>query len=107
MADITLTKINTKLFELDERFGEIYPQFKTIEAEYVKKYDRILMEVYSQFSSQPLREAAAREMISMDEVYEEYTRLATEVRVIEVRLRNLQQISRNLISQNWGESNNY
>lgn len=97
---ITLYNINQKLYELDERYGEIYPKFKEIELKYIKKYDKALMDSQG-FANQSLREAAARELMEKEEEYTEYHTLATEVRLIEVRMRNLQQISRNLISNNW------
>jgi hypothetical protein len=101
MKNITLETISIKLMELDEKYGEIYPKFKVIEMQYVNKFDQLLMQAQSQFTNQPSREAAARELISMEPIYEEYNTLATEVRVIETRMRNLQQISKNLVSSNW------
>lgn len=101
MKNITLETISKALIDLDEKYGDVYPKFKEIELQYVKTFDKLLMEAQSQFTNQASREAAARELISMEPIYDEYHKYATEVRVIEVRMRNLQQISKNLVSSNW------
>ena len=103
MKDANLTAVNNRLLELDDKFASIYPKFKSVELKYINKYDSMLMIANNNYGSQPLREAAVRQqMIAEDnELFTEYNTLSTEVKIIEVRLRNLQQISRNMISQNF------
>ncbi len=103
MKDVTLTEVNRRLLELDDKFSTIYPQFKKIELEYINKQDEIMLQVASQYASQPLRDTALRRILLTDhnKLWTDYNTMAVEVKVIEVRLRNLQQISRNMISQNF------
>ena len=88
---------------LDEEFGAKYPTFKKIELEYISKYDKMLMTAANNYGSQPLREAAVRQQMITEEnkLWTDYNTMSVEIKVIEVRLRNLQQISRNMISQNF------
>lgn len=100
---ISLNVINTKLLELDDKYASLYPKFVSIELKYLEKFDKHLLTANSQFTTQQLRESATREMMRQEPEFEEYHILLTECKIIEVRMRNLQQISRNLISNNWGE----
>lgn len=103
--NLTLYKISEKLADLSERYGEIYPKFKKLEMEYVKEFDRLLMIAQNTFTNQPSREAYARQEMSQLPIFEEFNNLSVETHVIEIQMRNLGQISRNLVSNNWmGES---
>lgn len=98
-----LTHVNSKLLELDDQFASVYPKFKKIELEYISKYDKMLMTAANNYGSQALRDGAVRQQMITEEneLWTNYNTMAVEIKVIEVRLRNLQQISRNMISQNF------
>lgn len=98
---LTLYKVSERLADLSEKYGEVYPKFKKLEMEYVKEFDRLLMIAQNTFTNQPSREAYARQEIATLPIYEEFNNLGVEVRVIETQMRNLGQISRNLVSNNW------
>ena len=97
---LTLYNINTKLYELDERFGELYPKYMMIHDEFINKTDEALMASQG-FATQQLRDAATRQIVHKDVQYPQYLALQTEIELLRTRMRNLQQISRNLVSNNW------
>lgn len=101
MKNITLETISERLIDLDEQYGKLYPQFKKVELEYIKKFDEFLMQSQTQFTNQASREANVRSLMALEPINEEYVTMSTEVRLIEVRMRNLNQISKNLVSANW------
>ena len=102
---LSLYSISEKLAQLSEDYGSIYPKFRKLELEYVKEFDRLLMIAQNTFTNQPSREAYARQEIAKLPIYEEFNNLSVEVRVIETQMRNLGQISRNLVSNNWQSEN--
>lgn len=103
MKDVTLREVNKKLFELDDKYSSIYPKFKAIELKYIDRYDDFLLLAVTQYTNQTIRDSAVRKRMIAEEneLYTQYNTLAVEAKIIEVRLRNLQQISRNMISQNF------
>ena len=102
---ITLTHINSKLLELDDKYATIYPNLAELELKYLQKFDKALLTANSQYGTQQLRESATREAMRLEPEYEPYHTLLAEIKIIEVRMRNLQQISRNLININWEGQN--
>lgn len=104
MNRISLTKINEILFSLDDKYAILYPKFVLVELKYLEKFDKHLLTANSQYGTQQLRESATRELMRQEPEFDEYHTLLAECKIIETRLRNLQQISRNLINQNWSET---
>ena len=103
--NLSLYKVSSKLAQLLEDYAEVYPKFKKIELEYVMAFDKLLMEAQAIFTNQPSREAYARQELSKLSIFEEFNTLSVQNHVIEIQIRNLAQISRNLVSNNWaGES---
>ena len=100
---INLTHINSKLLELDDKYATLYPKLAGLELKYLEKFDKHLLTAQSQYGTQQLRESATREMMRLEPEFIPYNTMLAEIKIIEVRMRNLQQISRNLISNNWGE----
>ena len=105
MPKITLTHINSKLLELDDKYATIYPKLAELELKYMAKFDRTLLTANSQYGTQQLRESATREAMRLEPEYIPYNTMLAEVKIIEVRMRNLQQISKNLININWEGQN--
>jgi len=101
MSKITLNKINNLILKCDERYGEVYPKFKELELKYIQQFDKLLMEAQSIFTNQPSREAYARQEIQKMPEFEEFYTLQVEETILRVRMRNLGQISRNIVSSNY------
>ena len=98
---ITLTHINSKLLELDDKYATLYPKLTELELKYMIKFDKALLTVHSQYGSQELRGSATREMMRLEPEFIPYNTMIAEKQNIEVRMKNLQQISRNLINISW------
>jgi hypothetical protein len=98
---LSLYKISEKLLETNDKYEEKYIQFKKLEMEYVREFDRLLMEAQSIFGNQPSREAYARNEIAKLPFFEKFTALSVETHLLSKRMQNLGQISRNLISGNF------
>ena len=96
-----LNKISEKLIEATEEYGEKYPKHIVLEMKYLEKFDKHLLEASSQYGSQPLRDAATREIMRQEPLTEQYQISLAEINVLNVRIRSLTQISKNLISGNW------
>lgn len=99
---LSLYKISEGLIEATEKYGEKYPKLKTLELQYTKEFDRLLMEAQSIFGNQPSREAYARQELAKLPFFEEFMALQVEVHLIQTKMRNFQQISRNLINASYG-----
>ncbi len=98
---LSLYKVSEKLAELSERYAEIYPKFVKLENKYMQAFDKLLMEAQATFTNQPSREAYARQELSKLPIFEEFMSTGAEVKVLDTQMRNLGQISRNLVSNNW------
>lgn len=104
MKNITLSKVSMILNELTEDYADLYPKFKQIEIDYIKEYDTLMIKAQGMFSNQPSREAYVRQELHKMDKFHEYNDLLVRIKVIEVRMRTLTQISKNMISASWGES---
>jgi len=99
---LSLYKISEQLAKATEDYGSQYPKLKTLELKYTQEFDRLLMEAQSIFGNQPSREAYARQKLTELPFFEEFCSLQVEVHVLQNRMRNLGQISRNLINASFG-----
>jgi len=99
---LSLYKISEQLAETTELYGEKYPRLKMLELQYTKEFDRLLMEAQSTFGNQPSREAYARTTLAGMPFFEEFYATQVEVHVLQTKMRNLGQISRNLINASYG-----
>lgn len=102
--DITLTTINTKLYQLDEEYAKTLPEYKVLELEYIRKFDDLMINAQTMFTNQPSREAYARREIMEWDKYDKYCSLQVKVNLLTTRMRNYQIISKNLVSASWSAS---
>ena len=96
-----LTTISTKLIDATEDYGVKYPTHIALELKYLQKYDKSLLTANSNYGTQALRESATREAMRLEPEYEAYMISLAEIKVLEIRIRSLTQISKNLVSGNW------
>lgn len=108
MPKLNLYKISEKLLETTDKYETQYPKYKTFELQYIQEFDRLLLESQSIFGNQPSREAYARQELRKLDFYDKFIALEVEINLLRNRMRNLQQISKNLISGNFmGGGDNY
>lgn len=104
MKDIAISHVNTKLLEYTDKYATIYPQYSAVAVEYQNSWDKMMQVASNNFASQPLRDGAVRQQMitEQNEVFTKYNELACEVRLLETLIRVYIQLSKNLISRNFG-----
>jgi len=100
---MNLSKISLKLEELASQYAEVYPKFTVVEANYINKKAQVML-VQQGLASQVLRDAAVETEMSQTPEYVEYMKLLPEIQVINTQIRIYTQLSKNIISASWGET---
>lgn len=100
---MNLSKISQRLADLALKYAEVYPKFTLAENNYINKKAQIML-AQQGLASQPLRDSAVDVEIAQTPEYEEYMTLLPEIQVINTQIRIYNQISKNMISASWGET---
>lgn len=100
---MNLSKISEKLDMLANKYAEVNGKFTIAEAKYIQKR-AMLMQNSQGFASQPLRDASVEVQIAETPEYIEYMKLLPEIQIINLQTRIYTQISKNMISASWGET---
>lgn len=102
--NISLERINKELYEIGEEYKNKYMDFKVLELDYMTRLDKLLLEAQSIFTNQPSREAYARQEIQAWSDFNKFYVLQCDISLLTTRMRNLQVISKNLVSASWSVS---
>jgi hypothetical protein len=104
MKDLSLTNINTKLLEIADKYSTRYPEFVKVREEYNEIWGKLMMKALDSFTNQTIRDTVVSQQMKTSylELYVRYNSLVVEIHILDKTEKILQQISRNLISQNFG-----
>lgn len=100
---MTISNISLKLEDLATKYAEVYPKFTIVESAFVNRKARLMLDQQG-LASQILRDAAVELAITDTKEYEDYMKLLPEIQVINTQIRIYNQISKNIISASWGET---
>lgn len=95
-----LYTINTRLFDLAERAGDLLPEFSKKEIEYESKYYDFVLK--SNLPSAEKRQAEAYKLIEQEPIFMEYKSMKTEIKTLYFQKDCLSIISSNLRNLSYG-----